>query len=323
MAAKMYSLASFVMICYDLLLTLGDEMELIWFQPKYNIMTWLWALNRYVLPLGYIVVVASFHMRWDDDVCDRYVLYPEAMKLVATIAIGVIFILRVRAIFARDRFITAFVWALLAAQIALKIWAFTDGVRLVLPDELVGCILVGRNQTRIAFTWIAELIFDTVIFALTLYKTLRIYHVQLGKRKPLSLFVLIVRDGIIYFGVIFAANLANVLVFMLAEEGVRSINASFSTLITSLMVSRLILNLKIEGRATSAAEEESVVRVHVSRQTETDVFVDERSQAILTLNTGLGSQHDSSVKGRKGTDDTFTYEMPRLPRTKKYNIQRP
>ncbi|KAJ3519650.1 hypothetical protein NMY22_g13104 [Coprinellus aureogranulatus] len=325
MAAKMYSLASVVMIYYDLFLTFGDELELIWFQPKYNIMTWLWALNRYVLPLGYIVIVASFHMRWDDDVCDKYVLYPEAMKIVATAAIGVIFILRVRAIFGRDKYVTALVWVLLAAELALKIWAFTDGVRLELPDGELP--LHGSPSSFL--NYIADRTgypnSDTVVFGLTLYKTLRIYHVQLGKRRPMSLFVLIVRDGIIYFGVIFAANLANVLVFMLAEDGIKSINASFSTLITSLMVSRLILNLKIEGKAKTDPSADSVVRVHVSRQVETDVFVDERSQAILTLNGALGSHHDDSIKGRgrKDTNDSYSYEMPRLPKMKKYNIPRP
>ncbi|RXW20774.1 hypothetical protein EST38_g5085 [Candolleomyces aberdarensis] len=171
-----------------------------------------------------------------------------------------------------------FVWFLLAAQIAIKIWAFTDGVRLNLPDELVGCILVGRhhlsvhvlcfpgnptnlfleNTRRIAFTWIAELIFDTAIFALTLWRTVRMYRVQLNHNRPMSLFVLIIRDGIVYFGVIFAANLGNTLVFLLAPDDLKAINASFSTLITTLLVSHLILNLKSAARKTLPESDRSV-----------------------------------------------------------------
>ncbi|KAK2464698.1 hypothetical protein APHAL10511_003274 [Amanita phalloides] len=59
-----------------------------------------------------------------------------------------------------------------------------------------------------------------------------------------SLFNLVVRDGVIYFAVIFVANLVTVLTFIFAPMDVKAINASFSTLITNLMVSRLILNLR-------------------------------------------------------------------------------
>lgn len=63
-------------------------------------------------------------MRWNDDVCNEYILYPEALKIVATAAIGVIFILRVRAIFGRDMWITGFAWTLLAVELGLKIVSF-------------------------------------------------------------------------------------------------------------------------------------------------------------------------------------------------------
>ncbi|PIL27401.1 hypothetical protein GSI_10549 [Ganoderma sinense ZZ0214-1] len=54
------------------------------------------------------------------------------------------------------------------------------------------------------------------------------------------------RDGIMYFAVIFVSNLVTVLIFVFAPPDLKVINASFSTLITSLMVSRLMLNLRGE-----------------------------------------------------------------------------
>jgi len=56
MAAKMYNLASCVMLFYDMFITFGDEVEKIWKQ-KFTVATVLWFMNRYLSPLGYIVVL--------------------------------------------------------------------------------------------------------------------------------------------------------------------------------------------------------------------------------------------------------------------------
>jgi hypothetical protein len=52
------------------------------------------------------------------------VLYPEALKIVATTVIGIIFIFRVGAIYSKNQRVMIFVWLLLAAQIAVKIVRF-------------------------------------------------------------------------------------------------------------------------------------------------------------------------------------------------------
>ncbi|KAF6756483.1 hypothetical protein DFP72DRAFT_810580 [Ephemerocybe angulata] len=246
MAAKMYSLASCVMLFYDIVITMGDEVEKIWMQPRYTHITLLYALNRYLSPLGYIVIIASFHMNWPVSTCERYVLYPEALKVVTTFVIGLIFVLRVYAIYGKNKLVGCAGGALLAAELGVKIWAFLDGGRLHLPEGLHGCILVGKHPTRLAFTWIAELVFDTIIFSMTLYRTVAHYRGQRG--RPQSLLKLIMRDGVTYFAVIFIVNAITVSIFI---SNIKAINASFSTLITSLMVSRLILNLKTAAQATN------------------------------------------------------------------------
>ncbi|KAJ3527434.1 hypothetical protein NM688_g8126 [Phlebia brevispora] len=243
MAAKMFSLASCVMIFYDITITFSDEVEKIW-KRRFTGATFLWFVNRYLLPLGYIVVIVSFHDRsWSTTVCDHYILYPEVLKIFSSTAIGAIFILRLYAIYARNRVILVAFTSLLIAEIALKIWAFTDGTRLVLPPGLVGCILTGKSQLRYVWTWIAELIFDSCVFIATLYKCVELYRNVAGGTAS-GLIHIMMRDGIMYFGMIFASNVLTVIIFMVATPDLKAINASFTTLITSLMVSRLMLNLR-------------------------------------------------------------------------------
>ncbi|KAF8661197.1 hypothetical protein AX16_001477 [Volvariella volvacea WC 439] len=268
-AAKMFSLASCVMLFYDIVLTFGDEVELIWMK-KFTPFTALWFANRYLSPLGYIVIIVSFHDPWPKDICNRYVLYPEALKIVTAFAIGVIFIVRLHGIYARSWTVVVGGSVLLAAELAVKIWAFTSGTSLDLPSGFVGCILVGRDDSlRMSATWIAELVFDSAMFLATLYRTVSITNLQ--QRSIHYLLKLIRRDGVAYFAVIFVANLVTVLMYFvclfdpilllfvlmptvltqLAPPDIKVINASFSTLITSLMVSRLILNLRRAGEKAS------------------------------------------------------------------------
>ncbi|GLB38920.1 hypothetical protein LshimejAT787_0600820 [Lyophyllum shimeji] len=241
MAAKMFSLASCVMLFYDIALTLGDEVERVWLR-KFTPITALWFLNRYLSPLGYIVIITSFHMRWSEEVCNRYVLFPEALKVVTSCTIGVVFIIRLYAIYSRSTAVVVVGALCLAGEIGVKIWSFTDGTHLKLPEGLVGCILVGRHDYRFVCTWIVELAFDSVVFFATLYRVIE--HNRMRHGTALNLLNLILRDGVMYFGVIFVANLLTVLMFLLAPPDIKAMNASFSTLITSLMVSRLILNLR-------------------------------------------------------------------------------
>lgn len=247
MAAKMFSLASCVMLFYDIVLTFGDEVEKMWKQ-RFTGATVLWCLNRYLSPLGYIIVIVSFHSPWPKSVCSRYVLYPEVLKIFTACVIGIIFILRLYSTYARNLYILTCFTILLLAELGVKIWAFTDGTMLQLPPELVGCILVGKSSTgqRFVNTWVAELIFDTLVFLATFYRTVHLYRTaEAGAALPLL--KIIMRDGIMYFAAIFASNLATVLLFVAAPADLKAVNASFSTLITSLMVSRLMLNLRREA----------------------------------------------------------------------------
>ncbi|KLO06239.1 hypothetical protein SCHPADRAFT_946246 [Schizopora paradoxa] len=261
MAAKMYSLASCVMLFYDIFITFGDEVEKIWKQ-RFTVATVLWFMNRYISPLGYIVIIVSFHdPDWSKSRCNRYVLYPEALKIVTAAAIGVIFILRLYSIYGRSVIILGVISCLLLAELGVKIWSFTDGTSVNLPPGLVGCILTGRDNSgdRFVFTWVAELIFDTAIFVATFSRTLVIYK-RHRRGAAIPLIKIMMRDGIIYFAVIFAANVVTVVLFLVLPDDLKAVNASFSTLITSLMVSRLILNLRAQALSPSTPSFASLER---------------------------------------------------------------
>jgi len=92
--------------------------------------TWLYILAS--------IYIAFHDPSWTKATCERYVLFPEALKVVTSFVIGgncwtaifqtnklnestVIFILRLYAIYSRSSLIAAFGAALLVAELAVKI----------------------------------------------------------------------------------------------------------------------------------------------------------------------------------------------------------
>ncbi|KAF8522672.1 hypothetical protein JB92DRAFT_3269039 [Gautieria morchelliformis] len=119
-------------------------------------------------------------------------------------------ILRIYAIWRRDKRVLALLSVLWVAQVGFcaMVMAFTK--RVPLPRGFVGCILTGSGRLFTPF-WVMPLITDSVVFLLTILRT-RLYANENGRTFPLL--QLFIRDGTLYFLCIFSANLLNVVLFL-------------------------------------------------------------------------------------------------------------
>ncbi|KAF9040802.1 hypothetical protein BJ165DRAFT_1316078, partial [Panaeolus papilionaceus] len=184
------------------------KVERVWKQ-KLSGVSILFLLNRYGNLLAYIVII------------------------------DVVMILRVYALYGRSTFMLAFLMVLWCLQISLSAVGVSTGSTVTLPPGLIGCILVGTHPLFSAL-WVAPLITDTCIFILTLYR-IRPFARRRAVKIP-AMMQMFIRDGVVYFFVIFTANIVNCLIYFVHE--LRTIGASFSQILTSVMISRLILNLR-------------------------------------------------------------------------------
>ncbi|KAF9566772.1 hypothetical protein CPC08DRAFT_628048 [Agrocybe pediades] len=91
-----------------------------------------------------------------------------------------------------------------------------------------------------AALWGAPLVTDTCIFVLTLWKTATF----LRRHGRITTVEILLRDGTLYFLTIFGVNLMNTLIYFLAQGDLKAVGASFSQILTSIMISRLQLNLR-------------------------------------------------------------------------------
>lgn len=242
-AAKYFQLAGYVMLVFDHMLTFGDEVERIW-KRKFTGATALFLLNRYLTPVQFAIILDAFHNpKWAGETCRKYVAF-EGYSTIALVAIcEVIMILRIYALYNRSIPVLGFLAVVLVAQIVVGSYGIHDGFAVPLPPGFVGCIFTG--ETLFAALWFGPLITDVCIFVFTLWRTRTYFRSRgAGSVPTIELFV---RDGIMYFMVIFMVNLLNILIYIFAVDDLKAIGASFSQLMTSVMISRLVLNLRSVG----------------------------------------------------------------------------
>ncbi|KAG8708923.1 hypothetical protein FRC09_000965 [Ceratobasidium sp. 395] len=135
---------------------------------------------------------------------------------------------------------TGATWLFALNRYSTELFFIVDIVSAPLPPGFVGCVMGPQGPLGAAF-WLSSLVVDTIITILTVFKATQYIQAN-GKRDRLVHVIL--RDGLLYFVVILTANLSNCLTYYLAPVRLRVIIASFCQGITSVMVSRLQLNLR-------------------------------------------------------------------------------
>ncbi|KAI0080432.1 hypothetical protein K474DRAFT_1769425 [Panus rudis PR-1116 ss-1] len=245
-ANKYYVLASTVMLVYDHMLTFEREYEYVWKQ-RTSIPTVLFFIFRYMTPIVSLInLVALNSPHWTGSTCTNWIWLPVAMGPIINATAGIILILRVHAIYGRSKWVLAIMIPVYCAQLAVQGWSIPAGVPAPLPPGFVGCVPSSKEGTgkRLSSLYIAALVFDATIFILTLARAI---FLRL-KQNNVPLMTLIVRDGTLYFLVLFFVNLVNVFLLSLAPADLSAINAPFASMITCVLVARLVFNLRAAAR---------------------------------------------------------------------------
>jgi len=151
-------------------------------------------------------------------------------------------ILRVFALYNRAYLVLAGLMTLWTIQVIIASVGFSTGVAAKFPNHvIVGCLLSSDRHVFPA-AWIAALVTATANFTLTIFRGAWGYWSSSTCETPLLR--TLKRDGTLYFFVAFVANAINTTLFLAAVPSFRAFGATFTSSITSVMVSRLVLNLR-------------------------------------------------------------------------------
>ncbi|KAF7350147.1 hypothetical protein MVEN_01317100 [Mycena venus] len=265
------NLVAFSLLFYEFFLTFNLEVSRYWgLAPTApNV---LFFLNRYGMLFGTVPIVfqyfwtttntpqklASTHTAWRNrDLtctrCETLHTYHEWFAVVSQIIIGVMLILRTYALYERNRRVLGLMVFVSAGVIAVGAWSVISGPSPKPGDDVpqldlyIGCStgMSSSQSTGLAAAWAGMGVFDCTIFMLTLYRALSRRHAP-----GLDLVTVLLRDGSIYFAIIVVVNLSNILTFVLAGSYSRGVPTTLANVISSIMISRLMFNLRDPSLST-------------------------------------------------------------------------
>jgi len=137
----------------------------------------------------------------------------------------------VYALYRRNKWVLAVVGVEALAAMGIGLWVLARP----LADTGTG-LPKNRNQTAAAFTGL--LVLDFTVFALSTYRS-----IKLGRRHEPFVNRLFM-GGFVYYGVTWSVNLANVIFLLTAKIPAELATPVFANVLSVIMVSRLMINLR-------------------------------------------------------------------------------
>ncbi|KAJ6602653.1 hypothetical protein DFH09DRAFT_1125288, partial [Mycena vulgaris] len=253
-ATKYYNVAVLAMLVYDYFLTLPLEIDQVWKRHAWSLPKILFILFRYLTPIFQLgSIMADQLTTWTSASCEQWIWWRIIVDESLAVATSLVLILRVYALFNRAKWALGLMLSALVANIIVAFWSFPASTMAPLPPGVSGCFIGPKSPNditsgKIASLFISLLMLDTLIFILT---ALRVYQSKRSAGMSTPLAEIIIRDGFLYFSVIFIVNLGNVVLIESTRipEDLRPINVEFTPAITTIMVSRLFLNMRRQATA--------------------------------------------------------------------------
>ncbi|KAF8524994.1 hypothetical protein JB92DRAFT_2826917 [Gautieria morchelliformis] len=214
------------LLFYEHLLTLGDEVRYIW-------------SDRISL-----VITAAATTKWG-EACKTVGRLELAFLIVVVIASSILLLLRVYALYNRNKWILGYLSSVILIQIvvATLVSAFSDELLPMPPIDIVvfqGCLLPPSTRLKngALAPIILELTYDVSIVALIIAKSWKDRSLNEMKDRG-GILRIIVKDGIMYFLVIFSTMFIWLCVDLFAPIGLKFVNAY----LVAIMINRLTIHL--------------------------------------------------------------------------------
>ncbi|KAJ8076126.1 hypothetical protein PM082_022111 [Marasmius tenuissimus] len=242
------------------------EVEYIW-QGKKTPLMFLFLLNRYAIPLGFFAHQSlSFpgldswdeHVNVRDDFCNhdtinqlnhparcrQFFHFEGFLTLLGLGTAGLMMSIRIHALYRNQLKVVFVVVFLLALWSATHVWLLTKAtIRSV--DPTIPCTIIFDTKSAaegvlVSSTVWLQLVYDTVVFGLTIYRT---YPMIRGETRS-NIARKLIEDGLLYYLVIFTTALGLTLANSLAPNVSSYLANQLVSLLFVTMMSRITLNLK-------------------------------------------------------------------------------
>ncbi|KAJ6455430.1 hypothetical protein C8R45DRAFT_1222528 [Mycena sanguinolenta] len=242
-------LAGFVILVYDHLLTLKDEVKYVWSTKLRPSTCWFFAM-RYAGLIGNITVAMWHFADVSQESCINLQWAWTFLIVLLETLIEVTLAIRVFAMYGLNKWILGILLCAAGFIFGSGLLAMVDfgkdPGRHDLMTAFNGCAtILPRSSARLpAAVWEATVMCDILVFVLTVRKAFMQRHSVIFSG---SLIQRMATDGTMYFGIIILSNLANVFSFYLGDVLIAGFLSWFTTSLSLALLSRLMLNLHDVG----------------------------------------------------------------------------
>ncbi|KAJ7186074.1 hypothetical protein C8R46DRAFT_1289612 [Mycena filopes] len=277
------SAAGYVLLLYDHLLTLSDEVEFIWSAPT-TVAKVLFLIMRYMVPLfltGETITRSGLAIVPMSDLVSVSGIFPLLVQALSdssqmqdvelsrgnqtyagwlSIAISnFLVLLRIWTTLPRGhRFVVYSIVFFIIMQLVnfgVTTWVITQMIPVFVFEPFVG-LCTFTTKPSVVGLWVPGLVFEVVVFACVCWNVLR--AAGLGSADPeasmTSITRVFFRDGLVYFVILTALRVSNAVLAVTAPISSLFVIVYFIWAGVTLTTSRLIINSRREmGRAARRA----------------------------------------------------------------------
>ncbi|KAH9886949.1 hypothetical protein C8Q73DRAFT_794980 [Cubamyces lactineus] len=232
--------ACVTVLTWDVLTMLSQEVELIWTRA-WTPAKFMYFIARYLPWLVQLALLAinangSTGLMFTAAQCGAWQVVQGVLLQVIVTTVDVILITRVYALYGRNRIILGIVGPLFVGEIAFLCYVLADVTpRLKYDDEC----FVTSSPSIFQYYWIVSLIFETILFTLTIYKFFDAVRQGWGRGPVMQQFV---ADGTWAYTLIFIVMLVNMMMYKYIHSTITGICYTWLLVVLSFAGSRLVLN---------------------------------------------------------------------------------
>ncbi|KZS86880.1 hypothetical protein SISNIDRAFT_342159 [Sistotremastrum niveocremeum HHB9708] len=273
-----YSIVSVLTwMIWDIVITLEDEIKYIWQSPP-TLPKYLYLYARYIT----LFAIAAMGPPWNgwlngsqssSTYCHQLCVFQIVVPIIVVLGVDLIFILRVHAIYGRNRTCLITLLSLYLLQFASQVVVTSLGEDMIKVDPVLispqldyyTCLPRAVPHVFRA-CWIPVIAFQTLLFGMTLYKSLR---TGFDWKFPSRYLFVMVRDGTWAYAVLVGMSIICNLVWS-SKTDVASLIVLYpwNIAIMSFAGTRLTLNLrKLNTRPVTSHEVSAIVHSALTKDT--------------------------------------------------------
>jgi len=245
-------LGSTAIVIFDHLITLDQEVHLIW-KKRLSFITVLFFLNRYyTLATAILATYAFFASNLTDSFCLRFFQWQGWTGLIGCMLAEAILQVRIYALYSMSKSVLLLMVAAFLTSCATSAWIMGTA----LSEITAHSVQIPGGEfcdlpiipDRIYTFWIPKLTFESVLCTLALIRGFQSFkaHGSLFDRSC-HLFHILVRDSVLYFFVIAGIYLTCMIFWIKEQNALFQAPVGFSLVMSCSLASRMILNIREEA----------------------------------------------------------------------------